>query len=82
MRSLVLFILLGAASIVRADPGFAGLKQGPHAVGFKVVQQYDYSRTYKDRIDVVNGQPIVGERARPIQTLVWYPAQKVGTPVS
>jgi dienelactone hydrolase len=82
MRSFVLLILLVAASIVRADPGFAGLTQGPHAVGFKVVQQYDYSRTYKDRIDVVNGQPIVGERARPIQTLVWYPAQKVGTPVS
>ncbi|MDB5909287.1 MAG: Dienelactone hydrolase, partial [Massilia sp.] len=51
MRSFVLLILLVAASIVRADPGFTGLTQGPHAVGFKVVQQYDYSRTYKDRID-------------------------------
>ena len=35
---------------------------GPYAVGLKVVEQYDYSRPYE------------GERARPMQTLVWYPA--------
>lgn len=46
---------------------------GPHAVGLKVINQYDYSRTF---LSVTNdlGTPTTGERARPIQTLVWYPA--------
>ncbi|MDR3763675.1 MAG: dienelactone hydrolase [Acidobacteriota bacterium] len=48
---------------------------GPHAVGLKVVYQYDYSRNFRFSTDVL-GQPFLGERARPIQTLVWYPAQK------
>jgi len=48
---------------------------GPHAVGLKVVQQYDYSRTYRGAIDEL-GKPATGERARPVQTLVWYPAEK------
>jgi len=46
---------------------------GPHAVGLKVVNQYDYSRTF---LSVTNdlGKPTTSERARPIQTLIWYPA--------
>ncbi|HEX9144462.1 MAG TPA: dienelactone hydrolase, partial [Candidatus Binatia bacterium] len=71
MRSLLLVLLLAAVPGVRAEAGFAGLQPGPHAVGFRVVQQYDYTRTYKDRVDLVTGAPSVGERARPIQTLVW-----------
>ena len=47
---------------------------GPHAVGFTVVQQYDHSRVFRLKTDAV-GQPVHGERDRPIQTLVWYPAQ-------
>jgi dienelactone hydrolase len=47
---------------------------GPHPVGFRVVHQYDYSRVYKPAVDL-EGKPIAGERARPIQTLIWYPAQ-------
>ncbi len=46
---------------------------GSHRVGFRVVQQYDYTRSYK-RVDA-EGNLIPGERARPIQTLIWYPAQ-------
>ncbi|HWY19963.1 MAG TPA: hypothetical protein VNX26_02020 [Candidatus Acidoferrum sp.] len=46
---------------------------GSHPVGFRVVQQYDYTRSYK-RVDA-EGNLITGERARPIQTLIWYPAQ-------
>jgi dienelactone hydrolase len=48
---------------------------GAHAVGFRVVHQYDYSRTYRYKVDPA-GQPFHGELARPIQTLIWYPAQK------
>jgi tetratricopeptide (TPR) repeat protein len=50
-------------------------KPGAHAAGFRVVLQYDYTRTYLYRTDPA-GQPYHGELARPIQTLIWYPAQK------
>jgi tetratricopeptide (TPR) repeat protein len=48
---------------------------GPHPVGLKVVEQYDLSRTFRGLTDDL-GKPSVGERARPLQTLVWYPAEK------
>ena len=54
------------------------LERGPHGVGFKVVQQYDYSRVYKTRFDVITGQQAKGERARPVQTLIWYPTVQTG----
>jgi tetratricopeptide (TPR) repeat protein len=50
-------------------------KPGPHAVGLKVVEQYDFSRTYRPLTDEL-GKPYQGERARPLQTLIWYPAEK------
>lgn len=50
-------------------------KPGPHDVGLKVVHQYDYSRTWRSAVDEL-GQPYKGERARPLQTLIWYPATK------
>ena len=55
---------------------------GPHPVGFKVVEQYDYSRVYGSTTDEL-GRPVSGERARPLQTLIWYPAQKsLGKPMT
>jgi dienelactone hydrolase len=54
-------------------------KPGPYPVGFRVVFQYDYSRTFQDAIDSL-GKPNTGERARPVQTLIWYPAQKSDNP--
>ena len=50
-------------------------KAGPYPVGLKVVHQYDYSRTWHSAVDEL-GQPYTGERARPLQTLIWYPADK------
>jgi tetratricopeptide (TPR) repeat protein len=50
-------------------------KPGPHGVGLKVVEQYDYSRTYRHSTDDL-GKPYQGERARPLQTLIWYPAKR------
>ena len=49
-------------------------KPGGYTVGLKVVEQYDYSRTYRPAVDAL-GKPYRGERARPLQTLVWYPAK-------
>ena len=50
-------------------------KPGPYAVGLKVVGQYDFSRSYRSVTDEL-GKPYQGERARPIQTLIWYQAEK------
>ncbi len=52
-------------------------ESGPYTVGFRLVEQYDYSRTFAPLVDEL-GKPFEGERARPIQTLIWYPAQKTG----
>ncbi len=49
-------------------------KPGPNAVGLRVVEQYDYSRTYRKTTDDL-GKAYQGERARPLQTLIWYPAE-------
>ncbi|HLY42193.1 MAG TPA: tetratricopeptide repeat protein [Terracidiphilus sp.] len=53
------------------------LPPGPHVVGLKVVEQYDRSRIYFPMTDDL-GKPRGGERARPLQTLIWYPAEKSG----
>ncbi len=53
-------------------------KPGPNLVGLKVVEQYDYSRTYRSQTDAL-GKPYQGERSRPLQTLIWYPAEKSST---
>ena len=49
---------------------------GRHAVGLRIVEQYDRSRGYRGVTDAYTGQETIGERARPIQTLIWYPAEK------
>ncbi len=72
-----LTLLMPASAWCDAGLDFANAP-GPHAVGLRVVQQYDHSRSYKDRIDIVTGHAITGERVRPIQTLIWYPAVSGG----
>ncbi|MBV7534288.1 hypothetical protein KW842_00775 [Duganella sp. sic0402] len=78
MRYLLLVLTAALAPLVQAETGFANLERGPHGVGFRLVQQYDYSRSYREQNDVVHGQPYSGERSRPVQTLVWYPAAPSG----
>lgn len=50
---------------------------GPHAVGLRVVAQVDASRLTLPDPDAF-GKSRYGERARPMQTLVWYPAAAGG----
>ena len=54
---------------------------GPFAVGFKAVHQYDHARAYRTEVDALTGKRYDGERARPVQTLVWYPASGPGKPL-
>ncbi len=49
------------------------LSPGPHPVGFQVFFRKDPSRPFKPKRDY-QGNPITGERDRPIQISVWYPA--------
>ena len=46
---------------------------GPYGVGLRIVHQYDYSRTFGPLTDDL-GKARHDERARPMQTLIWYPA--------
>jgi tetratricopeptide (TPR) repeat protein len=74
------FLALSALVVASAEEGpvfHFTESPGPLAVGLKVVEQYDYARTYRPAIDDL-GKPYQGERARPLQTLIWYPAQKSG----
>jgi tetratricopeptide (TPR) repeat protein len=79
---LVICVAGGRGQTAPVDAGDGPLfhftaEPGPYAVGLKVVDQYDFSRTYRPKIDA-EGKPTVGERARPLQTLIWYPAEKSG----
>ena len=79
MRIWLTVLLLIIAASAQASAGFTFSETpGRFAVGFKVVQQYDTTRTYLGRVDPVTGQPTKGNRARPIQTLIWYPAVSGG----
>jgi dienelactone hydrolase len=74
---LILFALAASANAAAAAPTSADLMPdaGPHAVGLRIVQQYDYSRTLPPQVDAF-GKTGSATPGRPIQTLVWYPARR------
>jgi dienelactone hydrolase len=52
---------------------------GAYSIGFKVVDQYDRSRSFRAEGGAsVNSETT--ESPRPLQTLVWYPAEKTDHP--
>lgn len=51
-------------------------KPGPHAVGVRVVEQYDSGRNFGSAVDHKPEPATEIVPTRPLQTLVWYPAQK------
>jgi tetratricopeptide (TPR) repeat protein len=88
LYTFFLLALLAASTIVCAqnaetapspDRFTFAPKPGPYAVGFRVVFQYDYTRTFGQKVDMY-GKPATGEAARPVQTLIWYPAEKSSNP--
>ncbi len=81
---VALFLCLAApAATVCAStaPMWEGLDAGPYAVGFETIEEYDYSRTSRPKNDYF-GNPIPGERARPIQICIWYPAEVTDDAIS
>jgi len=83
MRRLLAFVLLNAAAAAYAADTFVlSNEPGPWPVGVQVKSQYDYSRLYRPAFDLVTGQPETHERARPIQSITWYPAKSKGKPLT
>lgn len=81
MRIVAVCIAL-FSTLAHAEPVDFKLERGPHGVGFRVLQQYDHARVYKTRFDLLTGQRVQGERARPVQTLIWYPASQKGAGIA
>ncbi len=83
MKQLLIALFFCAVLPAQASDEFTfSNPPGRHGVGLKLVQQYDYTRQYKTRVDMRTGEPASGERARPMQALVWYPAARGGKPVT
>ncbi len=83
LQRLFFAVLLVTSAVSHASDNFTfSAPPGPHGVGIKFVQQYDHSRLFKADIDLATGEKVEGERARPVQTLLWYPAARGGKPLS
>ncbi len=81
-RFLFAILFVASTSSHASDTFTFSNPPGPLAVGVKIIQQYDHSRLFKGDIDLVTGDKVVGERARPIQTVLWYPAARGGQSLS
>jgi len=55
------------------------LERGPYAVGYRLIDRYDYTRPYWTARDL-DGKPRRIERARPMRISVWYPANASNNP--
>ncbi len=71
---LIALLSLNGPTALSAPPTWGDLQQGPHAVGFETIERYDYSRAFTPKKDYL-GNVLPGERARPIQICIWYPAE-------
>lgn len=81
-RLFIALVFLASGTVQAADAFTFSNAPGPYGVGLKLVQQYDRARLYKPGVDLATGEPTKGERRRPVQALVWYPAARGGKPVS
>ena len=52
----------------------SNLPQGPHSVGFRVIEQYDATRVSVEAPDYA-ADPDRHVRGRPMPTFIWYPAR-------
>jgi len=81
--SLITLLILSALNTCAyATPRTWGqLQPGPYAVGFTTIERYDHSRAFAAKRDYF-GNTIPGERARPMQVCIWYPAVPADDAVS
>ena len=78
-----LCVCFGSAFAVSQTSSFQFLqKPGPYPVGLKVVDQYDHSRANPASSKNLSTSS-VGDDARPLQTLIWYPSlRSTGKPMT
>lgn len=77
-RILLALFLSASTSVAAAQALNLAPAPGPYEVGLQVRQHYDRTRVYRRMRDNVTAQIVSGERTRPVQTLVWYPAAGKG----
>jgi dienelactone hydrolase len=83
MRRFFAFVMLAASTAAGAADTFVFSNEpGPYPVGVQVKAQYDHTRLFRPAFDMVTGQPVTHERARPIQAITWYPAKAKGKPLT
>jgi pimeloyl-ACP methyl ester carboxylesterase len=79
--ALPIVALTSATELTAATQAFTGFhlleKPGPYGVGLRIVEQVDDSRSFQAPADNP-GKSNSGVQARPLQTLVWYPAARGG----
>jgi dienelactone hydrolase len=79
-RGILVLVVLRAGLLSGAVPAdekiWPGLNPGPYAVGYRLKQTYDHSRTFKRKTDFF-GRRAEGEISRPLQISIWYPARPV-----
>jgi pimeloyl-ACP methyl ester carboxylesterase len=71
-RCAFVLLIVSTAASAQSPPEFSFTQAPrPYAVGLRVIEQYDPSRTFRAwSTDAASG--------RPLQTLVWYPAVRAG----
>jgi len=80
--SISLLTLLFLTNILAADSPFWGnLKSGRYPVGFQILQEYDHGRPFHRKKDY-EGNLNSGERGRPLQINIWYPAKAPQIPMT
>lgn len=74
MITLPALLAAAVGAAAQDSPAWGDLDFGPHAVGFRAFEQYDQSRSFLAKRDYF-GAVVEGQRSRPMQVCVWYPAR-------
>jgi len=81
--SIILLVALAATNVNAKDNTTsylnlkADFKAGSHSVGFKLVHEYDYGRSYATIYDQ-DGKRSTKPNPRPMQIAIWYPTESKG----
>ena len=83
MRVILFMVVFCASTMTHAASLFTfSNTPGMHGIGVRYVKQYDRTRSYSPERGMLASVFSKKEnRGRPIQTVIWYPAEKGGQPV-
>ena len=82
MRIILLIIALWTCTTSQAESLFKFSNEpGIHGVGVRYVKQYDRSRSFTPERGLLS-RVFSSKQSRPIQTVIWYPAEKSGKRVT